>query len=79
MPVATYDNPDTMDREAWQDGRLVAKVSARLLLSKDFRGDRSMFFGLNAGDWNPGQLLGSREAIPTSALGVGSGQDKASA
>lgn len=63
MSVATYDNPDTMQREAWQDGDLVASVSAAQLCEKGFKGHPNLFFGLNVGPWSPGQLVGERAAL----------------
>lgn len=62
MTVAAYDNPDTMQREAWQDGKVIASVSAALLCTKGFKGD-AMFFGLNVGPWSTGQLVGDRAAL----------------
>lgn len=63
MFVATFDNPATMCREAWQDGRLVAHISAALLDSRDFRGHPSMHMGLSGGPFKPGLLWGDMRAL----------------
>lgn len=73
MAVCTYDNPATMARECWQDGKLVCSYSAEALLQKSppwqkqpIPPDR-FFFGANVGDWKTGQLVGDREAMPNVA------------
>ncbi len=65
MSVALYDNPATMCREAWRNGRLDGHLSASLLLNRSFRGDRSMPFWLNgAHPWKPGHVDGDSLAVP---------------
>lgn len=63
MAVAVYDNPATMRREAWQDGRLIADISLELMSIKGFNGHPSMFFPLNCGKWKHGEIRGDAEAI----------------
>ena len=52
--VCVYDNPETMRREAWRDGKLVCFATADLLLSKGFKGDDKFDFRLNCGPWKKG-------------------------
>ena len=65
MSVCTYDNPITMSRECWSDGKLIYKYDASLILSKDNWPilPEYFFFGANVGDWNPGQMIGSQDAM----------------
>jgi hypothetical protein len=63
MTTAIYDNPATMAREAWQDGKLIGHTTACLLLSRDFRGHRNWPFYFSVGPWSPGQLIGDRAAV----------------
>lgn len=62
MKVCVYDNPATMAREAWKDGRLVGHTQAVLLCSKGFRGNRYWPFIFNVGPWKPGQVCGDKSA-----------------
>lgn len=77
MAVCTYDNPNTMARECWQDGRLVCKYDATLLLRKLLPAERQpvpskhLFFGANIGDWKTGQLVGDASAMPNAELSDG--------
>ena len=70
MMVCTYDNPSTMARECWQNGRLVCKYDAALLLRKLAPWEtrpvpaEHFFFGANIGDWDTGQLVGDASAMP---------------
>jgi hypothetical protein len=60
MNIATYDNPATMQRECWQDGKLLCAYSYRVI------GDvpaEYYFFGANIGDWKTGQLVGDKLAL----------------
>jgi len=61
--VCTYDNPTTMRRECWQDGKLIYWYSASLLLSKGMIPPRYFFLGANIGPWKTGQLIGDRKAM----------------
>lgn len=65
-PVVTcvYDNPATMAREAFSQGKLLYAMQAELLLSKGFRGFRDMPFYMNVGPWSPGRVIGDRTAMP---------------
>lgn len=63
MKTLVYDNPDTMDREAWQNGHLLCKVSMNMLNVKDFYGHPGMPFMLDVGEWETGKVhQGSLEA-----------------
>jgi hypothetical protein len=68
MHTCTYDNPDTMARECWQDGRLVCKYDTELFLRKLRPSETQpipaehFFFGANVGDWCPGRLVGDARA-----------------
>lgn len=63
MSACIYDNPATMARECWQDGRLIYSYQAALLMSKTETPARKFFFGANVGPWKPGQLFGDRDAM----------------
>lgn len=66
MAVCTFDNPATMMRECWQDGRMICSYSADLLCLKDFKGDSlQFFFGANVGPWKTGQCFGDIDAMTT--------------
>lgn len=63
MTVCTYDNPATMRRECWQDGRLIhAYDSALYALMVWPVPARAYFFGANIGDWKAGQMVGDPSA-----------------
>ena len=58
MSVCVYDNPASMCREAWQDGKVIAHVSMDMLFSKDYKGHRRLFFGLACkADWCTGKIV----------------------
>lgn len=65
MKTCTFDNPQTHARECWQDGKLTASYSARLLApyARDPIPAHNFFFGANVGPWQPGQLVGDPGAI----------------
>lgn len=70
MACCTYDNPNTMDRECWQDGKLLCKYSASLLQralspheTQPIPAER-LFFGANIGGWSSGQVVGDAAAMP---------------
>jgi len=63
MSVCTYDNPATMARECWQDGKLLCHYTADLLSSKKRIPGHLFFFGANIGPWKTGQLCGDASAI----------------
>ena len=64
MTVCVYDNPSTMAREAWQDGRLIAKISAKLMCAKGFDGFSGMPFMLNCGrEFESGKIRGDANAM----------------
>lgn len=69
MAVCTFDNPATMHREAYADGKLVASISAAQMLTKGFNGHRNMFFGLNVGrEFIEGNVVGDESAILSNHL-----------
>ena len=64
MPICVYDNPTNMRREAWQDGKIIADISMRLMYQKGFNGFRQMFFVLNVGkEFIAGKTYGDSQAI----------------
>ena len=63
MFVATFDNPATMCREAWQDGTLVEHINGALLDAHDFRGHPSMHMGLSGGHFKVGSFWGDMRAL----------------
>jgi len=64
MNVCTYDNPDTMCRECWQDGQLLVHYSAELLMmGPNAIRSEYYFFGANVGPWKTGQMIGDIEAM----------------
>ena len=65
MATCTYDNPATMCRECWQDGKLLCSYSSMLMMSKESwpPPPHKFFFGANIGDWKTGQMVGDRSAI----------------
>jgi len=56
MSICVYDNPRTMRREAWQDGVMLSYITAKLLLSKGFKGGKMFDFRLNVGEWELGKF-----------------------
>lgn len=65
MAVCTYDNPATMSRECWQDGKLLCAYSAFILppFTKQQIPPEHFFFGANVGPWETGRMVGNFEAI----------------
>lgn len=64
MSVCTYDNPVTMARECWQDGKLLCKYDSKLFFIEPFPiPAENFFFGANIGPWKTEQLVGDKEAI----------------
>lgn len=63
MATCVYDNPNTMQRECWQDGHLIAAYSEELLSLPYDLLHRDFFFGANIGDWKSGQLVGDIRAM----------------
>ena len=62
--VCVYDNPATMSRECWQDGKLLCSYSFNVLppfADKPIPA-KHYFFGANIGPWKTGQLVGNPEA-----------------
>ena len=69
MSVCTYDNPQTMQRECWTDGRLLCAYDINVLerTAKHLIPSQLFFFGANVGPWKTGQLIGDPSALPTTA------------
>lgn len=69
MNTCTYDNPSTMARECWQNGKLICHYALDLLppFAKNPPPAEHFFFGANIGPWKTGQMVGSVEAIGSSA------------
>jgi len=64
MPVCTYDNPMSMMRECWQDGKLQAAYSAKLYALKKWPIPPHLYhIGANIGDFNPGSVWGDITAM----------------
>jgi len=54
-----YDNPHSMQRELWVDGRMVAFMSALLLVGDAYRASKDIPFMLKGvGPWNEGHRWG---------------------
>lgn len=71
MAVCTYDNPATMCRECWQDGKLAASYSTSLIFQKGAWPPPAFRFhmGANIGPWKEGQMIGNPDAIPEDCRG----------
>lgn len=63
--VCVYDNPATMARECWQNGKLMLHYSMTILppQSKNPIPSEHFFFGANIGPWKEGQLVGDADAM----------------
>ena len=62
MAAAIYDNPDTMRREVYVNGRLVTFVRSDAL---PVASGRPVFpYMVGVGDWEPGKLWGDDKAKP---------------
>jgi len=64
MSILTYDNPSTMYRECWQNGKVIWACSFDLLLGSRLSiPPKHFFFGANIGPWKTGQMVGNPEAM----------------
>lgn len=64
MSVCIYDNPCTMRRECWQDGKLLVSYDFALFYMDPFPiPPERFFFGANIGPWHEGQLIGDAAAL----------------
>jgi hypothetical protein len=61
--VCVYDNPGTMRRECWRDGRLLCFYTAALIESRQSIPPEFLFFGANIGRWREGQYRGDLDAM----------------
>ncbi len=58
------DNEETMRRECWENGEIVASISVHQMMEDGFNGHPNLFFGLNVGrDWKPGLRTGDIRAM----------------
>lgn len=64
--VCTFDNPITMKRECWQDGKLVVAYSYEVII--EGVPPEYYFFGADVGNWNCGKLRGAVAALPPDVL-----------
>ena len=74
MACCTYDNPATMQRECWQDGKLILAYTAEFFLSRTLFERNAecgckVFFGANIGAWEEGQISGDRNAMTITTTG----------
>ncbi len=67
MNCCTYDNPATMARECWQDGKLICKYDSTLFFLPNPIPAEHYFFGANIGPWNEGQLVGNKKGLEQDA------------
>jgi hypothetical protein len=63
MTFCVYDNPSTMAREAYQDGELVAAITAELLATASFKGGNWFPMYLNKGPFDSGRCSGNPDAM----------------
>ena len=65
VKTCTYDNPETMARECWKDGRLICHYGAELFLQHEVQKipPDKLFFGANIGPFKLGQMIGDPEAM----------------
>lgn len=71
--VCTYDNPATMCRECWSNGKLLWHYSAQLLnelVTSKRHYCFPIFLGANVETWMPGRLIGDKEAISQEILQI---------
>lgn len=61
--VCILDNPYTMRREAYRNGREIGSLSLTLMLTRGFRGYRFMPFYFNVGPWRDGAVYGDATAL----------------
>lgn len=63
MSFCSFDNPDSMRREAYIDGALELSLSRSVLtLSKAQKALRLL--GLGAKEWSDGQVIGDARGLP---------------
>ena len=64
-----YDNPNTMCREAYIDGRIVAYIDARWLIGEEgqWQHNTLLFMGVQK-EWNAGNIDGDPDALMGSGV-----------
>lgn len=62
MAVCSYDNPDTMRREAWKDGKLIMSMDASLFFLKESQ-KLIVPFQLGGHKWSAGRIWGDPAAL----------------
>lgn len=61
---ATFDNPDTGDREWYRNGQIIAKVDNRLIeMARKHPGPNNPFSEDALLKWSPGKIIGDYSAI----------------
>lgn len=68
-----YDNPKSMMRECWQDGRLLCAYSylfffpsaVRNMMNVPPKSSVVFFFGCDQIPWSVGRISGDKEALPS--------------
>jgi len=65
VTTCVYDNPETMARECWQDGKLICQYQYRTLppFARNPIPKEHLFFGANIGPWETGQMVGDAGAM----------------
>ena len=68
MAICCYDNPKTMAREFWRDGRLIFSTPHRMCAEPTAVGWQSLIGSqlpadVHLGHWQAGQLAGDKSAI----------------
>ena len=64
IKVCTIDNPQTMRRESWQNGRLLCSYAMSALPPfAESPPAECYFFGANIGPWQTGQFVGDLSAM----------------
>jgi len=64
IKTCTYDNPVTLQRECYHNGKLIYAYAAKCLppYTKTLPGEL-FFFGSNVEDWVPGQIIGDARSL----------------
>ena len=61
--ICVHDNPATMSRECWQDGKLICALSAEMFFVREHISSPVVFMGVNLlGEWEEGQYFGDLKA-----------------
>lgn len=65
MKICTYDNPASMQRECWENGRLLCAYTYEALIphARIRIPPELFFFGANVGEWKAGRMFGDPGAM----------------